>query len=167
MKIVLNISIIIAVLLFAAYAAFAHGPAGDSGGLSMMSRMMEMMHGNIDANKSVDCKTLSGAELMEHGEEMMEQMMGHEDHERVEEAMEKDMQDHDAMHIMMGMWATGCVGDETMASLMDRGGITERLEALERNVQNQVGWPAAAMGIVIGAIAGWMGSQLFRKKPPA
>ena len=115
----------------AAFAAplvvFAHGDEGAMmGGPSGPDAMgmMELMHEHMDQSSTMDCDTMTDETLMEHGEEMMEEMMGHEDHERVEEAMEVDMADHDAMHVMMGMAASGCFGDEIGAMLAEKYGAS-------------------------------------------
>lgn len=106
----------------AGWSAYAHGTdTGMSGSMGMM-KTMDLMHEQMDGNQLFDCDKATDMEMMEEGEEMMDEMMGHEDHERVEEAMEKDMQDHDAMHMMMGMWSSGCIGDETMNTLAVRYG---------------------------------------------
>lgn len=115
---------VLAFMLFAG-TAFAHGDPGDMLGSAGMMSMMDMMHNSMDRNSSFDCNKASDMEMMEAGEEMMEEMMGHEDHERIEEAMEKDMNDHDSLHMMMGMWASGCVGKETMSTLAVRYGFNE------------------------------------------
>ena len=113
-------SLLVFVLL--GWSAHAHGTDIEMSGSMGMMKMMDLMHDQMDNNQAFDCDKASDAEMMEEGEEMMEEMMGHEDHERVEEAMEKDMQDHDSMHMMMGMWSTGCVGDEAMNTLAIRYG---------------------------------------------
>lgn len=127
----------------------------------MMSRMMNMMHDNIDANKALNCDDLSDDEMMEHGEVMMEEMMGREAHESAEAAMTQDA--HDNTHTMMGMWATGCVGDETMNTLMDRYGISRGMTE-KPQAQAQAGWTVVGLGVIIGVVGGWMGSQMFGKK---
>src|SRR3989338_4523973 len=90
-------------------------------------------------------------EMMEEGEEMMDEMMGHEDHERIEEAMEVDMKDHDSMHMMMGMWSTGCVGEETFGTLATHynsdGGMMG-----PGMVQNNWGYGMGGFGFVTSAL---------------
>lgn len=145
-------------IAIAPVAVLAHGGSG-----SMMGRMMDMMHGSIERNRSADCDVLSEEELMEAGEGMMEEMMGAADHERVEAALDRDPNDHDAMHTMMGMWATGCVGDETVDGLMERHGVRDRLDALERTAAQKPGWPGATIAAVIGAVVGGGAAMLLRK----
>ena len=120
-----------------------------------MFRMMELMHGNLDGNRMVACDAVSDAVLLEKGEETMEEMVGGETHGRMEAVMTEEA--HDNMHIMMGIWATGCVGEETLNTMMERGGAADRLEELEREVQNQTIWPAAILGAVVGVVGGWVG----------
>lgn len=104
----------------AGWSVYAHGTdTGMSGSMGMM-KMMEIMHENMDENQSMGCSGMSDMEMMEEGEEMMEEMMGHEDHERMEAAMNEE--DHDSMHMMMGMWSSGCIGEETMGTLAARYG---------------------------------------------
>lgn len=120
----INIFAVVGLFVFVSsgWSASAHGTdTGMSGSMGMM-KMMDLMHEQMDDNQLFDCDKATDMEMMEEGEEMMDEMMGHEDHERVEEAMEKDMQDHDSMHMMMGMWSSGCVGDETMGTLAVRYG---------------------------------------------
>lgn len=130
-------------------------------GSQMMFRMMEMMHGNLDKNETTDCAGLTDRELVEKGEEMMEQMMGKEAHERTEKTMTPEA--HDNMRAMMGMWATGCVGDETMNTLMEKQGIV-RPYGEDAKVQNQSGLIMVILGVIIGAVGGWAGNQLLRKR---
>lgn len=167
MKSVITFAIAFTISMFATGPAFAHGPVGDeSTGSPMMLRMMELMHGNIDRNKAINCAGLTDAELIEKGEEMMEQMLGKEVHGKIEEEMEKiSMKAHDDMHTMMGMGATGCVGDETMNTLVGRQGLSQRLEELERRVQSRAGWPMVIGGITLGVIVGWVASHLTVRKP--
>lgn len=165
MRLLFAVTILSIALLNAGFV-YAHGPAEETPmGSQTMLRMMELMHGNIDKNRTVNCAGLSDAELIKRGEEMMEQMMGKETHEKIEEEMEKiSLKAHDDMHTMMGMWATGCVGDEAVNTMMGRYGISERLTELERKTQNQVGWPMVVLGVVLGAVGGWAGNQLLRKR---
>jgi len=114
--------VMVSVIALSGWSVNAHGTDSKMSGSMGMMKMMDLMHGQMDNNQAFDCDKASDMEMMEHGEEMMEEIMGHEDHERVEEAMEKDMQDHDSMHMMMGMWSTGCVGDEAMNTLSTRYG---------------------------------------------
>jgi len=119
-----NFLLVAGLLVFAlsGWSVYAHGTdTGMSGSMGMM-KMMDLMHDHMDENQAFDCDKASDMEMMEEGEEMMEEMMGHEDHERIEEAMEVDMQDHDSLHMMMGMWSSGCVGEETMGTLATRYG---------------------------------------------
>ena|SRR3989344_7493907 len=110
------------VFVLSGWSVYAHGTnTGMSGSMGMM-KMMDLMHDQMDTNQAFNCDEASDAEMMEKGEDMMDVMMGHEDHERIEEAMEKDMSDHDNMHMMMGMWSSGCVGEETMGTLSTRYG---------------------------------------------
>lgn len=103
---------------------------------------MGILNGNLDKNRAVNCAGLNDAELIERGKEMMEQMMGREIHEKIDEETEKiSMKAHDDIHTMMGMRATGCVGDETVNTMMSRYGISQRLAELERKTQGQAGWP--------------------------
>lgn len=165
MRFILVIIISFGLLVIGATIVFAHGTGEAESGSPMMFQMMEMMHGNLDKNRMIDCEMQSDAELIERGEEIMEQMMGHEAHEKVEEEMEKSGQEvHDNMHIMMGMWATGCIGDEAMNTLAERHGISQRLEELERKIQNQASWPMVVLGITVGAVGGLVVNQLLRKK---
>ena len=163
-------------LIFASAAIFvlsaglvdAHGAVGGAEegimGGGMMEMMMDMMHGNMDKNSALDCAGLSGEEVMEAGEDMMDVMMGHEDHERVEEAMEQDMADHDSMHTMMGMWVTGCVGDEVAGSLANRYGFSQRIADAERERSNQGGWSMVIIGALLGAVAGFLVSNVLKKR---
>ena len=119
-----NILMIVGLLVFvlSGLSVNAHGTdTGMSGSMGMMN-MMDLMHEHMDENQAIDCDKVSDMEMMEHGEEMMDEMMGHEDHERIEEAMEKDMRDHDSLHMMMGMWSSGCVGEQNMSTLAVRYG---------------------------------------------
>ena len=120
----INILAVVSLLVFvlSGWSADAHGTDTKAGGSMGMMKMMDLMHDQMDNNQTFDCNGASDMEMMEKGEDMMEEMMGHEDHERIEEAMEKDMQDHDNMHMMMGMWSSGCIGDKTMNTLAMRYG---------------------------------------------
>jgi len=115
------------VFTLSGWSAYGHGEAmGVSGSTGMMD-MMDLMHDQVDSNQSVDCDTVSDVEMMEKGEDMMDEMLGHEDHERIEEAMEVDMKDHDSMHMMMGMWSSGCVGEENVQTLAVRYGFDNNI----------------------------------------
>lgn len=166
MKKLFLVSIFITVLGFSTGLVSAHGTSVGDGmmGGGMMEMMMDMMHGSMDNYGSVDCAGLDDNEMMEAGEEMMDVMMGHEDHERVEEAMEKDMADHDSMHTMMGMWATGCVGDEVASSLANRYGFSQRISDAERERNNQSGWSMVIIGALLGAAAGFLVSNVLKKR---
>lgn len=145
--------------------ALAHGDeaAGAMGGMTaggtssaMVTQMQGMMHGDLDKNKTVDCKTISDADMMKHGEGMMQEMMGtKEAHEKAEEAMTKE--GHDNMHTMMGMWATGCVGDEAAGTLMGRYGAAPA-------AQNRSGSTGIVLGVIIGALIGVIISKFFFTK---
>ena len=100
----------------------------------------------------MDCDKLGDEDMMEQGEDMMDEMLGHEDHERIEEAMEKDMNDHDSMHTMMGMWATGCIGDEAINTINSRSGTQSPL------------WAGIVVGALAGFAGGWAGGMAFRRK---
>src|SRR3989338_8987039 len=99
---------------------------------------------------------------------MMDTMMGQEDHERVEEAMEQDMHDHDAMHVMMGMMGTGCVGEDAAGLVASRygfmagdiGGPKGTSGATSRDVSTMIG--AFVVGLVIGAL----GLKMLKKGTP-
>lgn len=140
---------------------FAHGGEGGMmGGPSgeMSQRMMTLMHEHMDETASMDCSSMSGDTLMEHGEEMMEDMMGKEDHEKVEAVMSQE--DHDAMHAMMGMIASGCVGDEAAASIAKHYSFSKG--------QPRTGSGGTfAIGLIAGAVLGVLGAGLFRKRPQA
>lgn len=168
MKKLFLISIFAAAFTLSAGLVNAHSASNgtDEGmmGGGMMETMMNMMHGSMDSHQSVECGALSDDEMMEAGEEMMEQMMGHEDHERIEEAMEKDIADHDSMHTMMGMWATGCVGDEVAGSLANRYGFSQRISDAERERNDQNGWSMVIIGALLGAAAGFLVSNVLKKK---
>jgi len=142
--------------------AYAHGAENSAGMTSSggMMKMMEMMHGNIDKNQSFDCNGASDMETMEKGEEMMEEMMGHDDHEKMEESLNEE--DHDSMHTMMGMWASGCVGDEIVNTLMERHGVSDRFD--DNGFGGQADWQNITLGIIIGLIGGWAGGQFLKKK---
>lgn len=150
------------IFFLGANVALAHGGSGAAMGSPGMSRMMELMHGTLDEHKTLDCAALSDEEAIEAGEEMMESMMGLETHERVEAAMTEEA--HDNTHTMMGMWATGCIGDEATNALMERKGVTQRLADLEREVKSRVDWSAVAISAAIGAVAGWLGHQFLRRR---
>lgn len=150
------------VLFLGANAVFAHGGSGTAMGSQGMVRMMELMHGTLDEHKTLDCAALNDEEVIEAGEEMMESMMGLEVHERVEAVMTEEA--HDNTHTMMGMWATGCIGDETTNALMERKGVTQRLSDLEKEVKGKVEWSVVAISAAIGAVVGWLGHQVLRRK---
>src|SRR3989344_5077849 len=99
-----SVGLAVLVLVFAVGTAYGHGESTGLSGSGGMMRMMDLMHDQMDNNQAFDCDKAGDEEMMEKGEEMMDEMMGHEDHERVEEAMDKDIQDHDSVHMMMGMW---------------------------------------------------------------
>lgn len=142
------------------FFALAHGEEGGmmGGPSGMMSeRMMSLMHERLDASAVMDCDVMTDETFMEHGEEMMEEMMGHEDHERVEEAMEVDMADHDAMHVMMGMMESGCFGDEIGAS------IAERYKAPSEPEARAGSGGMLAVGLVGGVVLGFLGAGLRKK----
>src|SRR3989344_4918693 len=129
----------------AAFAAplvvFAHGDEGAMmGGPSGPDAMgmMELMHEHMDQSSTMDCDTMTDETLMEHGEEMMEEMMGHEDHERVEEAME------------VGMAASGCFGDEIGAMLAEKYGASAAPAA------RAGGNGMLAIGLIGGAVLGFL-----------
>lgn len=168
MKKIYLISVLAAVFALSAGLVNAHSASNgtDEGmmGGGMMETMMNMMHGSMDKNASVDCAAFSDDEIMEAGEDMMDEMMGHEDHERIEEAMEKDMADHDSMHTMMGMWATGCVGDRVAGSLANRYGFSQRISDAERERNSQGGWSMVIIGALLGAVAGFLASNVLRRK---
>jgi len=151
--------VVLTVFSLSGWLVFAHGTETGTDGSSGMMRMMDMMHESIDNNHDFNCESVSDMEMMEEGEEMMEEMMGHEDHEKMEEAMNEE--DHDSMHTMMGMWASGCIGDETMNTMMERYSVPRYLE---NGYQNQTNWSSMLLGIILGLIGGWAGSQLLRKK---
>src|SRR3989338_202611 len=145
--------ILIGVMVFtlSGWSAYGHGEAmGVSGSTGMMD-MMDLMHDQVDSNQSVDCDTVSDVEMMEKGEDMMDEMLGHEDHERIEEAMEVDMKDHDSMHMMMGMWSSGFVGEETFGTLATHynsdGGMMG-----PGMVQNNWGYGMGGFGFVTSAL---------------
>ena len=141
-------------------AVFAHGEESGMMGSGTMGEMMTLMHDRMDENAATDCGTITDEIMMEQGEEMMEAMMGTEDHERVEEAMEADMHDHDAMHIMMGMAGTGCVGDEVAASIGARYGHATASAADPRTGSGGM----LVIGLIGGAVLGFMGSSLRKPK---
>src|SRR3989344_9055338 len=148
-----NFLLVAGLLVFAlsGWSVYAHGTdTGMSGSMGMM-KMMDLMHDHMDENQAFDCDKASDMEMMEEGEEMMEEMMGHEDHERIEEAMEVDMQDHDSLHMMMGMWSSGCVGDETFGTLATHynsdGGMMG-----PGMVQNNWGYGMGGFGFVTSAL---------------
>jgi len=146
---------------FSLVPASAHGPAEDGGG-GMMLRMMDLMHGSIDRDSSLKCSGLGDKDLMERGEMMMEELMGHDDHERVEETMEKDITDHDAMHTMMGMWATGCVGDEVAASIGEHYGMRHTAATEEESGSFSSSWLfALAIGVMAGLVVGKFYGKIF------
>jgi putative membrane protein len=62
-----------------------------------------------------DCNQLNETELKEIGEELMEQMMGHEAHEAMEEAMGPGLSE--LMDLRMGSMYTGC-GEYTGYGMM-------------------------------------------------
>lgn len=145
-------------------SVYAHGTDTGTTGSTGMMNMMDLMHEHMDENQAVDCDTVSDMEMMEHGEEMMEEVMGHEDHERMERSLNEE--DHDSLHTMMGMWSSGCVGDETMNTLATRYGFSEQMGGPSASQgSTQVSWPSAFFGIIIGAVGFWVVGKFVNKKP--
>lgn len=155
------------IIAAAPVTVLAHGEEGGMMGSGTMGEMMTLMHDRMDENAATDCGAITDEMMMEQGEEMMEAMMGTEDHERVEEAMEADMHDHDAMHIMMGMAGTGCVGDEVAASIGTRYGHATTTTTEPRTGSGGM----LVIGLIGGAVLGFLGSSLKKPKgapaPPA
>src|SRR3989338_4901342 len=104
-----KLSVIVGVVVFAVsgWSVYGHGETTGMTGSAGMMDMMDLMHGSLDRNQAFDCESASDMEMMEEGEEMMDEMMGHEDHERIEEAMEVDMKDHDSMHMILHIYFHG------------------------------------------------------------
>jgi hypothetical protein len=144
-----------AALAVAPFAVFAHGNEGGMMGSGSRGEMMTLMHNHLDENAAINCDSVTDETLMEHGEELMEAMVGKEDHERIEKAMEEDMHDHDAMHMMLGMMATGCVGDEVGATLAAR-------YTAPKARTGSTGM--FTIGLIGGLVLGFLGAGFFRKK---
>ncbi|MBI2451042.1 MAG: hypothetical protein HYV52_01735 [Parcubacteria group bacterium] len=163
LKLILKISGVWLAIVFglAFYPARAHGPAGGASGSIMMTRMMEVMHSNFDKNQATSCSSVSDAEMMESGEKMMEEMMGSEDHEKFEGAISEKA--HDDTHTMMGMWATGCVGDEVLNAIAGKYGFESGMMGLN-GTRGRFGWSEVAVALIIGVAGGVIGSRIMRKK---
>lgn len=149
--------------------AAAHTESGtDMMQSGTMGEMMELMHGRLDGSQATPCSDFTDEQLMEEGETIMDEMMGHEDHERVEEAMEQDMHDHDAMHTMMGMMGTGCVGRDAAGLVASRygfmakdvGGPMGTSGVTSRDVSTMIG------AFVVGLVVGMLGIRMFKKRTP-
>lgn len=164
-----SIGIFIVVFTAVPFAVLAHGNAEGIMSSGTMGEMMTLMHGQMEKSASVgNCGSLNEEAMMEYGEGMMEEMMGSEDHERVEEAMEQDMHDHDAMHLMMGMAATGCFGEEVAASVARQYGIAAEEGDDGDGTESRLDDSGTfAIGIIGGLILGFLGSGFFKKKPAA
>lgn len=139
---------------FALDAALAHEGRMLTG--NSMQEMMEFMQGEMGENAGIDCQDLLSTNLIEAGETMMGGMMTSEQHEALEEKMEELSPDmHDRVHGMMGMWATGCVGEDMMAAMGDRYGYFP---------QDTVVTAALFGGIFGGILGGLVGWFLGRAK---
>ncbi len=154
-----------AVLGVVSFAVFARADAGHGdgdphgSGSPIMARMMDMMHSNLNKTQAVDCNAVTDADLMERGEEFMEQMMGgdKEAHEKMEAAMNKE--GHDNMHTMMGAWATGCVSDKVAGALAERAGASGKSAQGDKSV--------AVFAVLIGIIIGIVLTKFFFTKSAA
>lgn len=156
---------IVGLIIFALFnvSAYAHGTDTEISSPTGIMGMMDLMHKHMDENRSIDCSNVGDVEMMEKGEDMMEEMMGHDDHEKMESSLNKS--DHDSLHLMMGMWSSGCVGDENMNTMMERYGIPGNL--LNGGYRGQTNWTSVFGGIILGLIGGFAGSWALNKKPAA
>ena len=165
MKIVFP-AIVVFSLIASGGIVLAHGEEHMGFGGPQTRAMLELMHEQMDHNRSAVCEEANDSIFIEKGEHMMETMMTTEQHERLEEEMEQISPEfHDRMHTLMGMWSTGCVGDEVMLGLADRYGYMSPNQK-EGRLSGDTGLAFIIGGLIGGAVgAAFMSRRKSQNAP--